>query len=316
MVSPRVPMNHGHVYGFGADSAPMLRSRAGGSRSRSCDALAGSLPPLEAGGSVALAPMVTAGGGASGEYRRDLRSPFAAHAGAAGKRRGNVVHGSHKANLQLARQPVHSRGRRGLGGAPTLPLHDPGRPIRGHLVPSGAQHLERFLESCERIGRLDVGPWLRRGRLEFPRILEQFGRARIETVCDFHMARVLPRACAPHGAQYANAAGSSAIRETAIRGATHDSGMSRPPGRHDRGHRDRDARRAALQRNLDELVPLIERLGDGRPIDVRGAAMTSRLISDTGGPLYQEGDLRQSLRDARIALDRRSLGDRELVVSV
>ena len=71
-------------------------------------------------------------------------------------------------------------------------------------------------------------------------------------------------------------------------------------------------RRATLERNLDELVPLIERLCDGRPIDVRGAALTARLVSDTEGPLYQKGDLRHALRTARIALDERPPGDREL----
>ena len=71
-------------------------------------------------------------------------------------------------------------------------------------------------------------------------------------------------------------------------------------------------RRAALKRNLDELVPLVERLCDGRPIDVRGAAMTARLVSDTRGPLYRKGDLRYALRSARMALDERAAGGRQL----
>jgi hypothetical protein len=62
-------------------------------------------------------------------------------------------------------------------------------------------------------------------------------------------------------------------------------------------------RRTALKRNLDELVPLLERLCDGRAIDVRGAAMTARLVSDTQGPLYRKGDLGHALRAARMALD-------------
>ena len=65
-------------------------------------------------------------------------------------------------------------------------------------------------------------------------------------------------------------------------------------------------RRTALKRNLDELVPLLERLSDGHPIDVRGAAMTARLVSDTEGPLYRKGDLRHALRAARVALDERA----------
>jgi hypothetical protein len=71
-------------------------------------------------------------------------------------------------------------------------------------------------------------------------------------------------------------------------------------------------RRAALKRNLDELVPLVERLRDGRAIDVRGAAMTARLVSDTQGPLYRKGDLRNALRAARMALDERDAGSLEL----
>jgi hypothetical protein len=65
-------------------------------------------------------------------------------------------------------------------------------------------------------------------------------------------------------------------------------------------------RRAALERNLDELVPLVERLCERGPVDVRGAAMTARLVSDTQSPLYRKGDLRQALRSARMALDERA----------
>jgi hypothetical protein len=71
-------------------------------------------------------------------------------------------------------------------------------------------------------------------------------------------------------------------------------------------------RGTALKRNLDELVPLIERLCDGRPIDVRGAAMTARLVSDTQGPLYRKGDLRHALGAARMALDGRAPGGLQL----
>lgn len=71
-------------------------------------------------------------------------------------------------------------------------------------------------------------------------------------------------------------------------------------------------RRSALKRNLDELIPLVERLCDGRPIDVRGAAMTARLVSDTQGPLYRKGDLGQALRGARMALDERAAGGWQL----
>jgi hypothetical protein len=59
-------------------------------------------------------------------------------------------------------------------------------------------------------------------------------------------------------------------------------------------------------------VPLVERLCDGRAIDVRGAAMTARLVSDSRGPLYRKGDLRQALRAARMALDERDAGGWQL----
>jgi hypothetical protein len=72
------------------------------------------------------------------------------------------------------------------------------------------------------------------------------------------------------------------------------------------------ARRAALKRNLDELVPLAERLCDGYAIDVRGAAIAARLVSDTEGPLYRGGDLRLALRTARMALDEPNAGARQL----
>lgn len=71
-------------------------------------------------------------------------------------------------------------------------------------------------------------------------------------------------------------------------------------------------RRAALKRNLDELVLLLERLCDGHPIDVRGAAMTARLVRDTQGPLYRNGDLRHALRSARMALDEPNAGGWQL----
>ena len=67
-------------------------------------------------------------------------------------------------------------------------------------------------------------------------------------------------------------------------------------------------RSAALKRNLDELFPLVERLCDGQTIDVRGVAMTARLVSDSQGPLYRKGDLRHALHAARMALDRNAGG--------
>jgi hypothetical protein len=45
-------------------------------------------------------------GQASGDYRRDFRSPFPARASTAGKRRGDIVQRSHEVNLLLTRQSV------------------------------------------------------------------------------------------------------------------------------------------------------------------------------------------------------------------
>jgi hypothetical protein len=55
----------------------------------------------------------------------------------------------------------------------------------------------------------------------------------------------------------------------------------------------------------DELVALVERLRDEQPVDVRGAAMTTRLLTDRAGPLYRPGaqSLRDALRSARLASD-------------
>ena len=40
--------------------------------------------------------------------------------------------------------------------------------------------------------------------------------------------------------------------------------------------------------------------------------MTARLVSDTQGPLYRNGDLRHALRTARMALDERNADGWEL----
>ena len=64
-------------------------------------------------------------------------------------------------------------------------------------------------------------------------------------------------------------------------------------------------RRAEVRACAGDLVALVARLRDGRPVDVQGVAMTSRLLSDGASPLYtaQGQSLRHALRAARLALD-------------
>jgi hypothetical protein len=63
--------------------------------------------------------------------------------------------------------------------------------------------------------------------------------------------------------------------------------------------------RAELRDCADDLLALVLRLRDDRPIDIRGAALTARLLNDGGSPLYRSGgeDLRHALHAARLALD-------------
>jgi hypothetical protein len=62
---------------------------------------------------------------------------------------------------------------------------------------------------------------------------------------------------------------------------------------------------AAIREAADGLQALVMRLRDGAPIDVRGAAMTARLLNDGASPLHQDSgqELRHAIRAARDALD-------------
>jgi hypothetical protein len=62
--------------------------------------------------------------------------------------------------------------------------------------------------------------------------------------------------------------------------------------------------RAAVRDSADDLWGLVLRLRDDRPVDLRGAAMTARLVSDRAGPLRRPGDvdLRDAIRAAHTAL--------------
>ena len=63
--------------------------------------------------------------------------------------------------------------------------------------------------------------------------------------------------------------------------------------------------RTVVRDSADDLMGLVLRLRDDRPVDVRGAAMTARLVSDRAGPLRRPGDvdLQDVMRAAHTALD-------------
>jgi hypothetical protein len=65
------------------------------------------------------------------------------------------------------------------------------------------------------------------------------------------------------------------------------------------------AQRARIRDCADDLLALARRLGDQQPVEVRGAAMTARLLSDKASPLRRDDGhkLRHALRAARLALD-------------
>jgi hypothetical protein len=65
------------------------------------------------------------------------------------------------------------------------------------------------------------------------------------------------------------------------------------------------AQRAGIRDCADDLLALARRLGDQQPVQVCGAAMTARLLSDKASPLNQDDghNLRHALRAARLALD-------------
>jgi hypothetical protein len=64
-------------------------------------------------------------------------------------------------------------------------------------------------------------------------------------------------------------------------------------------------RHAATRDASDDLLALVLRLRDDRPIEIRGAAIAARLLNDSGSPLHRDGgrDLQDALRAARTALD-------------
>jgi hypothetical protein len=72
--------------------------------------------------------------------------------------------------------------------------------------------------------------------------------------------------------------------------------------------------RAELRDCAEDVLALALRLRDDRPIAIRGAALTARLLSDGASPLYRNGgeDLRQALHAAQLALDPGAPAQQEL----
>jgi hypothetical protein len=72
--------------------------------------------------------------------------------------------------------------------------------------------------------------------------------------------------------------------------------------------------RLELLKCAEDLQALVERLRDERPVAVRGAAMTARLLNDGASPLHRKGgqDLEHATRAARFALDATDPATRDL----
>ena len=75
--------------------------------------------------------------------------------------------------------------------------------------------------------------------------------------------------------------------------------------------------RAVVRDSADDLWGLVLRLRDDRSVDVRGAAMTARLVSDRAGPLRRPGDvdLHDAIRAAHTALDTPAQSAHELATA-
>ena len=71
---------------------------------------------------------------------------------------------------------------------------------------------------------------------------------------------------------------------------------------------------AAVREAADDLLALVVRLRDDRPIEVQGAAMASILVNDAGSALHRNDsqELEEALRVARGALERVDSASRSL----
>ena len=75
--------------------------------------------------------------------------------------------------------------------------------------------------------------------------------------------------------------------------------------------------RAEVRNHADDLLALVERLRDDRPVNARGAAMTARLANEGASPLYRHGgqDLQGAARAARRLLDMTGAGREDLATA-
>jgi hypothetical protein len=62
---------------------------------------------------------------------------------------------------------------------------------------------------------------------------------------------------------------------------------------------------AVIREYADDVLVLVGRLRDDRPVETRGVAIAARLVDDGASPLHRNGgqDLQHELRAARFALD-------------
>jgi hypothetical protein len=62
---------------------------------------------------------------------------------------------------------------------------------------------------------------------------------------------------------------------------------------------------AEIREYADDVLALVGRLRDDRPVETRGVAIAARLVDDGASPLHRNGgqDLQREIRAARFALD-------------
>jgi hypothetical protein len=63
--------------------------------------------------------------------------------------------------------------------------------------------------------------------------------------------------------------------------------------------------RAVVRDAADDILALVLRLRDDRPVGIAGVAAAARLVDDRKGPMYRDdaGDLHDAIRSAQSAMD-------------